>query len=42
MSAWNFIDYNEEVPFFDIVVLIKRLTLVDLFNLSVEDLVANR
>ena len=31
-----------KVPFFVILLLIKRLTLIDLFNLSVEDLVVDR
>jgi hypothetical protein len=31
-----------EIPFFDFEFLINRLTLIDLFNLSIEDLVANR
>jgi len=30
------------IPFFNIEDLIKRLTLFGLFNLSIEDLVANR
>ena len=31
-----------EIPFFNFEFLINRLTLIDLFNLSTEDLVANR
>ncbi len=42
MSAENLQIKSDEIPFLDIVVLIKRLTLIDLFDLSVEDLVANR